>query len=467
MARAKGVLPDQVIRDHRSEALLIFLTLASDLDQQGVRTWLATLTELVHRLTRPVRAKRAASVAVGFGPSFFTSGGQPRFGIDPGAIPAGFATPPTLQNIADPAAAQVDVLLYVMTLSEAVAARFLEGLSATRPALARMSVERGYQRQDDREPGGFRDGLRNPRREERARFVFIDGDELPEEPAWCEDGTYLAYLKVRQDLDSWARLDQEEQQRIIGRRKSDGSRLDLPEGTDARDEGPFTSDEVPPASHVRKSGPRSDAHDRTRVFRRGVPWISARDTDAGLEGGLQFVSFQSSLDSFAVVLSRWMFNDHFPQPTTGTDLLFARGFASLLKGGVYFVAPHDGDRFLGAGVFDPPPRPRPTRTGRLAVRKRVTDQNGISQLAELAGAGFQARNASDNQPIGEVFFTDSAGHALSPELPTRTPLIIAEAQVPAGQQALTPEQTITIEHRRQPPMRFENRVVSPSPGYGG
>lgn len=65
MARAKGVLPDQVIRDHRSEALLIFLTLGSDLDQPGVRTWLQTLTDLVHRLARPVRGERAASVAVG------------------------------------------------------------------------------------------------------------------------------------------------------------------------------------------------------------------------------------------------------------------------------------------------------------------------------------------------------------------------------------------------------------------
>ena len=163
-----------------------------------------------------------------------------------------------------------------------------------------------------------------------------------------------------------------------------------------------------------------------------------------------------------------MFNDHFPQPHTGADLLFAHGFASLLKGGLYFVPPHDPDRFFAAGVFDPIAPPRgPGRTGRIAVRKRVTDQNGTPQLAELAGAGFQARNASDNQPIGDIFFTDSAGHALSPELPTRTPLIVAEVQLPPSQQALTPEQPITIEHRRQPPMRFENRVVSPSPGYGG
>jgi Dyp-type peroxidase family len=464
MSQAKGVLPDSVIRDHRAEGLFVFATLRSDIDRAGVVAWLERITELVHDITRPVHGERASRVAVGLGPSFFANG---RFEISPENVPAGMQAPASLPGLTDPAAGQADALFYLMVTSEAVAARFLEGLAATRPDLARMSIERGYQRDQGREPGGFRDGLRNLSRANRSDLVFVDRDELPEEPAWSEDGTYLAYLKIAQDLDAWKRLPTDQQEQIIGRRKSDGSRLDLPSGTNPREEGPVTADPPSPNSHVRKAGPRSELHDRTGIFRRGIPFFGIRESDGTLEEGLHFVSFQRSLDAFTTILARWMLNPAFPQPNTAVDRLFSEGLTTMLKGGVYFVPPHHDERFIAAGLFDPPPeRRRPRRgTGRAAIRKRVVDPSGAPVQAELGGAGFQVFRQDTNASVGDVFFTDSVGHALSGDLPVDVPLLIREVQPPPGQQA-DGDQPVTIAHRREL-VRFSNRVSQPSPGYSG
>ncbi|QIN77501.1 hypothetical protein GBA65_02160 [Rubrobacter marinus] len=161
MAHAEGVLPDEVIRDHRAEALLVFASLRADLDRAGVETWLRKASELVAQLTAPVRGERVASVAVGLGPTFFVTGTSPRFGLEQ-KMPVGLTSPPLVQGVVDPAAAAQDVLFYIMTTSEAAAARFIEGLSGTRSlGLVKTSVERGFQREDGRELSGFKDGVRN------------------------------------------------------------------------------------------------------------------------------------------------------------------------------------------------------------------------------------------------------------------------------------------------------------------
>jgi Dyp-type peroxidase family len=464
MARAKGVLPDDVIRDHRSSAVLVLLRLRPELDQPLFVAFLEQLTAAVHAVTRPVRGERSSRVAVGFGPSLLTGG---RFGIAPEAVPAGFRETAAIPGLADAVSGQADLLLYTMVTSEAVATRLLRQLAAM-AAVMSISVERGFQSEDvrPRELGGFRDGLRNLSAEQRSNLIFIDRDDLPEEPAWCEDGTYMAYIKIQQNLDAWTGLPVDVREAVIGRRLQDGSRLDLAPGTDARSEGPFQGDPPAPNSHVRKSGPRSGPNDRVGIFRRGVPWVSVREPEGRLEGGLQFVSFQRSLDAFITILDRWMLNLNFPHAGAGGDRLLAEGFATMLKGGCYFVPPHFDDRHLAAGLFEPvhPPGRTRERTGRIAIRKTVVDSGGIRQKAELGGAVFQAFRQDTGAAEGETFETDSAGHALSGELPTGTPLIIREIQPPAGQQAAQ-EQPSTIEHRREL-LRFQNVVVSASPGYG-
>ena len=116
MAFPEGVLPDEVIRDHRAEAMFVFASLSADLDRTGVENWLRRASELVAELTAPVKGESVASVAVGFGPTFFVTGTSPRFGLEQ-KLPVGMFSPPLVQGVADPAAAAQDVLFYIMTTS--------------------------------------------------------------------------------------------------------------------------------------------------------------------------------------------------------------------------------------------------------------------------------------------------------------------------------------------------------------
>ena len=93
--------------------MLVFASLRADLDRTGVGNWLREASELVAALTSPVRGDSVASVAVGFGPTFFVTGNSPRFGLEQ-SLPVGLVSPPLVQGVADPTAATQDVLFYVM-----------------------------------------------------------------------------------------------------------------------------------------------------------------------------------------------------------------------------------------------------------------------------------------------------------------------------------------------------------------
>lgn len=466
MVLAQGVLPDEVVRDHRAEALLVFADLDPNLNRDGVIAWLSRVTELVDELTAAVRGERVASVAMGFGPTFFFAGGTPRFGLD-GRTPVHLAAPPVVANAADSISAATDVVFYVMTTSEAAAARFIEGLSGTRQlGLLRTRVERGFQREDGRELSGFLDGARNVPSRERHGVVYVNREDFAfDEPGWTEDGTYMAYLKVSQNLEPFNQLSKEQQEQIMGRRKDDGSRLDLATGGDPRGEGEFAAPDTPsPASHVRKTGPRGPLHDQVQIFRRGVPYLNLRE-DGSLDGGLHFVSFQWSLDLFDVMLNRWEMNPNFPTTGAGPDRLFAGGFANIQKAGFFFVPPHNG-RFIGATMFDEPrPAGRPRGPGKIMVRKRVIDASGNPIPAELGGIELGVFHADTGEQVGDAFFTDSAGHAWSGELPLQTRLVLREVTFPGHLQPVLGALEFTLSRRREV-FRLDNSVVGTSgPGY--
>lgn len=457
MARqAQGVLPDAVIRDARAEAALVFVDLTDNLDLAALAQWLQEAGRLVDRLSAKRDGRRYASAALGLGRKFFAR--RPEWaGLTPDAI-----TRPTAMPIP---AEDHDAMFYVMTTSEAVLAEFLTGLAATRPTLAAISIERGFQRRDRRELFGQRDGLRNPPPADRSRIAFVDVTDSPEEPAWTDKGSYLAYLKIRQNLDAWTPIDDNTREAVIGRRTKDGSRLDLPAGSDPRTEGPFTDPNVPPAnSHVRKVGPRSAQHDAVAIFRRGVPYLTV-NADGTLDAGLQFVSFQAHVDAFDVILNNWMLNANFPQPQAGQDALVARDLMTFLRAGLYFVPPHDA-RHPAAGLFDPPAPAKPLRrtTGRLRIRKRVVDAAGNPQPAERGGVTFQLLDVSGT-PLGGPFTTDSAGRATSPEVPLNVPLTLREVTAPSHLQPQA-DQQVKLEHPNTV-LEVRNTLAGPGPGYGG
>ena len=462
---AAGVLPDAVNRDRNSNAYLFAVDLQSALDQAGVQAWLTQLTQLIAALEVPDSAGvRVGTATVAFGASFFTTAGQPRFGLAATQIPAGLASPPSLSALANATSAAADVLIYVLATSEAAVAAFESGLSQTHgTALASVTTELGFQRLDHREPFGFKDGLRNVPGPQRPGVVYVDPARSPEEPAWTAGGSYQAYMKISQNVDAMPALPEADQEQIVGRRKSDGSRLDLPPGTPVAKEGPFTSDACPVNSHIRKVGPRGDLHDETRIFRRGVPYLTL-NPDGSVDTGLQFVSFQRSLNDFAVIFDRWMTNPQFPADGTGPDALLARSLITIEKAGFFFVPPAD-PRFIGASMFDPAP-PDPCATGQIVVQKQLIDPNGAPVLSELGGIAFQVLN--NGAPIGGQFVTDPSGRAISPQVPRGVPLVVHEIQPPQGFDQ-TADVPISVSQAAELLVVINRQSAGPGPGpvYSG
>lgn len=422
MRQARGVLPrqkDSVIKDPAAAGTVLLVALAPGLDQASAVAWLGevdVLVKAVREAAGPDR-KRTGTVAVGFGAAFFA-----RFpDVRP---PAGLARPPAVPGSADAAA---DLAFYVMATRDEVAAALMTGLAAT-GAVASVRAERGHPRADETEPFGYKDGVRNVRRNRRAEVVLVDRDVLPEEPPWAHNGTYMAWMKIPQDLAAFAVLPPVEQDAVMGRDKT-GRRLDLP--ARARDEPDADAAALPPASHVRKAGPRGPGRDGTEIFRRGLPYAEA--VGGKVAAGLQFVSFQASLDQLRVVLNRWMLNPDFPVRGCGQDALISRGLVRIDSHGFFFVPP-DTDTPVGTGMFAVPGegKSRPSKAGKIAVRKRVVDPAGTELDVDLGGFTFQVVDQATGAPVGGPFTTNSHGHALSPDLPVGTALRLDETGFPQG-----------------------------------
>jgi deferrochelatase/peroxidase EfeB len=446
---AAGVLPDDVSRDPRAGSWLVFVDLAAGAD---VQTWLKEVaTPAVNDLVSTQGSVgTAASCTIGFGSSLFDKAKTVA------QRPQGLST--ALPTEVPPDAH--DLVFYVFSVSDAVVAEFLRALNVGSSG-ARMTLERGYQRADKREVFGQADGLRNVAPADRAAVAFI-GDDQPQEPAWSRGGSYMAYLKIKQNVAAWTALSVDQQDQVIGRRV-DGSRLDLPTGSDTTAEPPFADAATPAAcSHVRKAGPRGAQQEQVRIFRRGTPFIEC--TDGALIEGLQFVSYQASLDDFLTILQRWMLNPTFPTPTAGIDSLLdpAKGLTTFLKGGVYFAVPHDA-RFIGAGMFDTASGP----VSGIIIHLVVQNATGaVDPMASLEGAIFQV--AAADGAVLATLTTDAAGHAASPPLPTGVPLTVTQMTAPAGAQ-ITPgptPQLVTLERCEKALLTFTDTRTGTPGGYG-
>lgn len=444
--RPEGVLPDEVIRDPKSDAELLFVTLRPDLERPALEGFLRGLSQALAGLTGGEGADQAASACVGLGKRFLDRAE---------AVPVGLTQLPavTQGELLD-----VDIVIYVMCREEWRLADFRRGLASLGAGvITSVVVQRGFQRPDGRELGGFLDGLRNAR-DDRHAVVFVDRDREPSEPAAAEGGTYMVTMRIPQDLAAWAALTEADQEQVMGRRKSDGSRLDVPAGTTVDAEGEITAG-CPLASHVAKAGPRGEHRDRVQIFRRGVPFIELRP-DGVLDAGLQFVSFQASMEQFLTLSDEWMSNTDFPEPGTGVDALFARGFATVTHTGFFFVpAPAEfiGSQFLVAHPVED------RCLGRIAIRKKLVDSSGSPIRGERGGFSFQLLDQAGS-PVGEPFTTDSTGRALSPAAPVGDTYTVREVTTRPGFDP-APDQAVVLDRRR---IQIEviNKATVPNPGYG-
>ncbi|MFE6052157.1 Dyp-type peroxidase [Kitasatospora sp. NPDC056446] len=144
---------------------------------------------------------------------------------------------------------------------------------------------------------GFKDGIENPdtgSAREMDALVWVG--EGGGEPRWAAGGSYQVIRAVRTLLAGWDEVPLRQQERLIGRRKSDGAPLGAANETDTPD---YSHDPdgavVPLDSHIRLANPRTDAARDSRVLRRAFNFDRGLDQDGEPDLGLAFCCYQQDV----------------------------------------------------------------------------------------------------------------------------------------------------------------------------
>lgn len=155
---------------------------------------------------------------------------------------------------------------------------------------------------------GYEDGTENPTGDEAVDAAFTD-----------DGSSFVAVQQWVHDLRAFRARSQDEQDLVIGRRKSDNTEID----------------DAPESAHVKRTEQES-FEPAAFVLRRSMPFAGATDE------GLMFIAFGKSLDAFEVQLRRMV-----GEEDGITDALFS--FSRPVNGGYYWCPPvSDGHLDLAA-----------------------------------------------------------------------------------------------------------------------
>jgi porphyrinogen peroxidase len=180
------------------------------------------------------------------------------------------------------------------------------GLVRQLEPMATMTEEiHGFRYRDARDLTGFIDGTENPKGKARALAALIGDEDRP-----FAGGSYVAVQRYVHDLERWRRLDDREQEQIIGRTKRGSVELSKAKKSQT--------------AHISRVVIERDGAE-LQILRQSYPWGTVR------EAGLYFAAYTKSLDVFDVMLARMM-------GTTG-DGLYDRlmEFSRAVTGATFFV----------------------------------------------------------------------------------------------------------------------------------
>ncbi|RLL67907.1 iron uptake transporter deferrochelatase/peroxidase subunit [Streptomyces sp. Z26] len=137
------------------------------------------------------------------------------------------------------------------------------------------------------------DGTNNPKPSEPDfdERVFVPPGGTPD---WMEHGSYAVFRRIRMLLDSWDELSLARQEKVIGRRKSDGAPLSGGTETTAVDMEKRKGDGSPAVAanaHVRVTAP--DTNGGAAMLRRSFSFHDGFRDDGAPDAGLLFVAWQA------------------------------------------------------------------------------------------------------------------------------------------------------------------------------
>ncbi|MFF3563911.1 iron uptake transporter deferrochelatase/peroxidase subunit [Streptomyces sp. NPDC002574] len=238
------------------------------------------------------------TVTFGFGRSFFDRTGlRARL---PGALAP---LPPFSADALDPRRGEGDLWIQIGADDPLVA---FHALRVLQKQAAGTAAPRWQMNGFNRAPGatavprttrnlmGQIDGTNNPAPSDPdfGQRVFVPSSG---EPEWMAGGSYAVVRRIRMLLDSWDHLSVERQERVIGRRKSDGAPLSGGTGTTKPDLNRIEADgrtfAIAADAHVRVAAPESNGG--AAMLRRGFSYHDGFRDDGAPDAGLLFVAWQA------------------------------------------------------------------------------------------------------------------------------------------------------------------------------